>query len=149
MLALVPDATRLFDSRPPSVPVPAVRVGDWVKVGLRSERFWVRVVASSRTAQNNPPKDDDPQAQQPRHLAILYQCIVDNALQTVPPQLAKLGDRITLTDGCFLEVMTSVDEQAVHALAQQQLKTGAGSDARTAYAAAATAYVARRPHVPP
>ena len=59
---------------------------------------------------NKNPRDD-PQA---RHLAILYQCIVDNALQTVPPQLAKLGDRITLTDGCFLEVMTSVDEQAVH-----------------------------------
>ena len=147
MLALMPDATRLFDRRPPSVPVPAVRVGDWVKVGLRSERFWVRVVASScRTAQNNPKDDDDPQ--QAQHLARVYQCIVDNALQTVPPQLAKLGDRITLTDGCFLEVMTSVDEQAVIALAQQQLKTGAGGDARTVYAAAATAYVARRPHVP-
>ena len=127
-MALMPDATRLFDRRPPSVPVPAVRVGDWVKVGLRSERFWVRVVASScRTAQNNP-KDDDSDPQQAQHLARVYQCIVDNALQTIPPQLAKLGDRITLTDGCFLEVMTSVDEQAVLALAQQQLKTGAGGD---------------------
>jgi len=58
-----------------------------------------------------------------------------------------LGDRITLTDGCFLEVMTPVDEQAVLALAHQQLnQTGAGGHARTAYAAAATAYVARRPH---
>ena len=108
-MALMPDATRLFDRRLPSVPVPAVRVGDWVKVGLRSERFWVRVVASScRTAQNNP-KDDDSDPQQAQHLARVYQCIVDNALQTVPPQLAKLGDRITLTDGCFLEVMTPVE----------------------------------------
>ena len=137
----------MFDSHPPSVPVPstAVRVGDWVKVGLRSERFWVRVVAPSRTKSGDNPSNDHQVS-----IASTITRIIDNALlQTVPPQLAKLGDRITPTDGCFLEVMTSVDEQAVHALAQQQqqLKTG-GCGARTAYAAAATAYVARRPHVP-
>ena len=108
MLALMPDATRWFHSRPPSAPVPIVCVGDWVKVGLQSERFWVRV-AQKLAARTKKPE--------------CYHCIVDNTLRTVPPQLAKLGDRITLTDACFLEVMTSADEQVVNALAQQQPKT--------------------------
>ena len=132
MLASMPDATQWFHSRPPSAPVPIVCVGDWVKVGLQSERFWVRV-AQKVAARTKKPE--------------CYHCIVDNTLRTVPSQLATLGDCITLTDACFLEVMTSADEQAVNALAQQQPKT-CGADAYAAFDAAARAYVARRPRVP-
>ena len=83
MLASMPDATQWFHSRPPSAPVPIVCVGDWVKVGLQSERFWVRV-AQKVAARTKKPE--------------CYHCIVDNTLRTVPSQLAKLGDCITLTD---------------------------------------------------
>ena len=135
----MPDATQWFHSRPPSAPVPIVCVGDWVKVGLQSERFWVRV-AQKVAARTKKPE--------------CYHCIVDNTLRTVPSQLATLGDCITLTDACFLEVMTSADEQAVNALAQQQPKMcGAPcGDAHTAFDAAARAYrtslVDRTYHVP-
>ena len=74
-----------------------MRVGDYAKVGLMSERLWVRIVG---------------QQQRPRTKATYYQCIVDNHLKRTPTQVVKLGDRMTLSESCMLEIKTVVEGDA-------------------------------------
>ena len=50
----------------------------------------------------------------------LFDCIVDNDLQHIPPWVVKLGDRITLSDSCMLEVKTADEEAAFRAQAAQR-----------------------------
>ena len=102
-LSQLADATPFFHARPPDATVPIVCVGDYAKVGLSSERLWVRVVRQQRG---------------PRAAAnVLYECIVDNHLQRTPPRVVKLGDRITLSESCMLEIRTVAEGDAFRAYA--------------------------------
>ena len=103
-LSLLADATPHFHTRPPNATIPTVRVSDHAKVGLimwlMSERLWGRVVRQRR----------------PRDAAnVLYDCIVDNHLQRTPPRVVKLGDRITLSESCMLEIKTVAESDAFRA----------------------------------
>jgi hypothetical protein len=103
-LSQLADATPYFHARPSNATIPTVRVGDYAKVGLMSERLWVRIVG---------------QQQRPRAAtkATYYQCIVDNHLQRTPPSVAKLGDRLTLSNSCMLESKTVAEGDAFRAYA--------------------------------
>ena len=96
-LSQLADATPYFHARPSNATIPTVRVGDYAKVGLMSERLWVRIVG---------------QQQRPRTKATYYQCIVDNHLKRTPTQVVKLGDRMTLSESCMLEIKTVVEGDA-------------------------------------
>jgi hypothetical protein len=101
-LSLLADATPHFHVRPSNATIPIVRVGDYAKVGLLSERLWVRIAHQRRPRLGTN---------------VLYECIVDSDLQRTPPSVVKLGDRLTLSNSCILESKTVAEGEAFRAYA--------------------------------
>ena len=69
-------------------------MGDYVKVGWGSERFWCKVHAVV---------DDS-----------MLRCTVDNHLISVAQAVVKYGDVLTLSKSCILEVATADDGFRFH-----------------------------------